>query len=94
MRSYAGDLRGGGIALIVGGCCLLGLYGVVVNLAQLDFSKLLGIYVAAFAVTSVLAGKFYFGEAIPPATWIGLAIIIVGGLVIQFGGRLPEGVSK
>jgi small multidrug resistance family-3 protein len=87
-------LRGGGIAPIVCGCLLLAFYGVVVNLAQLDFSRLLGIYVGVFAVASVLAGKFYFGEAIPPATWIGLAIIVAGGLVIQFGGGWPGTVSN
>ena len=87
-------LRGGGIALIVCGCLLLGTYGIVVNLTQLDFSKLLGIYVGVFAVTSVLVGKFYFAETIPPATWIGLAIIVAGGLVIQFGGGSPESISN
>ena len=89
-----GGLRGGGIAPVIGGCLLLAFYGVVVNLARLDFSRLLGIYVAAFAVVSVLAGKFYFGEVIPPATWIGLAIIVVGGLVIQFGGGWAVSVSQ
>ena len=87
-------LRGGGMALIVGGCLLLAFYGVVVNLAQLDFSRLLGIYVGVFAVVSVLTGKFYFGEPIPPATWIGLAIILAGGLVIQLGGNWPVSVSN
>jgi multidrug transporter EmrE-like cation transporter len=87
-------LRGGGIAMIVGGCLLLAFYGVVVNLAQLDFSRLLGIYVGVFAVVSVLAGKFYFGEAIGPSTWIGLAIIVAGGLVIQFGGGWPAPISN
>jgi small multidrug resistance family-3 protein len=87
-------LRGGGIAWIVCGCLLLAFYGVVVNLAQLDFSRLLGVYVAVFAVTSVLAGKFYFGEAIAPSTWFGLAIIVAGGLVIQFGGGWPAPVSN
>jgi small multidrug resistance family-3 protein len=87
-------LRGGGIALIVCGCLLLGLYGVVVNLAPLDFSRLLGAYVGVFAAVSVLTGKFYFGEAIPPATWIGLAIIVTGGLVIQFGGNWPRSIPN
>ncbi len=81
-------LLGGRISWIVAGCLLLGFYGLVVNLAQLDFSRLLGIYVAVFAVVSVLAGKFYFGESIPRSTWIGLAIIVLGGLVIQFGGPM------
>jgi small multidrug resistance family-3 protein len=84
-------LKGGGAALVAVGVVLLGLYGIVVNTAQLDFARLLGIYVAVFALLSVLAGKFYFRETIAGTTWIGLAIIIVGGLVIQFGpGFSPE----
>ncbi len=78
-------LKGGGAALVLAGAVLLGVYGIVVNTADLDFSRLLGIYVAVFAVVSVLAGRFYFQETIAPSTWIGLAIIVAGGLVIQFG---------
>jgi drug/metabolite transporter (DMT)-like permease len=37
---------------------------------------------------SILFGKFILKEAIPPSTWIGLALIILGGLVIQFGARV------
>ena len=50
-----------------------------------DFSKLLGVYVAVFAVVSVDAGRFLFGERVPITTWAGLGIIILGGLIIQFG---------
>jgi multidrug transporter EmrE-like cation transporter len=78
-------LHGAGWLFIVAGACALGGYGVVVNTVPWDFSKLLGVYVAVFAVVSVLAGRIFFGENIPASTWIGLAIIVAGGLVIQFG---------
>lgn len=78
-------LRGSGLALIVAGGVLLGCYGVIVNLVPWDFSRLLGVYVAVFAVVSILCGRFIFGEIVPGSTWVGLAIIIAGGLVIQFG---------
>jgi len=81
-------LRGGGPGPIVAGFVMLGTYGIVVNLVpSWDFSKLLGVYVAVFAVMSILAGMWVFNETIPNATWLGLAIIVAGGLVIQFGGR-------
>jgi drug/metabolite transporter superfamily protein YnfA len=80
-------LRGGGAALVALGFVVLGSYGVVVNLLDLDFSKLLGVYVGVFAVVSVLAGRFLFGDRVPTATWLGLAIILLGSLVIQ-GGAL------
>jgi small multidrug resistance family-3 protein len=78
-------LRGGIIWLIFAGFLILGAYGVVVNTVKWDFSKLLGVYVAVFAVVSVLTGRFVFKEAIPASTWVGLAIIVIGGAVIQTG---------
>jgi small multidrug resistance family-3 protein len=80
-------LRGGGIAFMAAGFVVLGAYGFVVNAVKWDFSKLLGVYVAVFAVVSILTGQFVFKESIPPATWWGLALIIAGGAVIQFGHR-------
>jgi len=80
-------LRGGGALLIALGFLVLGGYGIVVNTVRWDFSRLLGVYVCVFAFVSILAGRFVFKELIPVSTWIGLAIIIIGGAVIQFGNR-------
>ena len=80
-------LRGSSLALILSGCALLGCYGVVVNIVKWDFSRLLGVYVSVFACISVLFGRFIFKERIPNATWIGLAVIIAGGLIIQVGKK-------
>jgi drug/metabolite transporter superfamily protein YnfA len=79
-------LRGSGIGLVALGFIVLGSYGVVVNLLQLDFSKLLGAYVGFFAIVSVLFGRFVFKEQVPLSTWIGLGVILAGSLVIQLGG--------
>jgi len=93
MLEVAGDavirkgLRGSGLAFIASGFVMLGGYGLVVNLLQWDFSRLLGVYVAMFAVVSVLCGRFAFADDVPASTWVGLAIIVVGGLVIQFGAE-------
>ncbi len=78
-------LRGGMVWIIIAGFVILGCYGVVVNTVKWDFSRLLGVYVAVFAVVSVLAGRFVFKETIPLTTWVGLAIIVIGGTVIQMG---------
>ena len=80
-------LRSHSLAFIISGLILLGCYGLVVNMVKWDFSKLLGVYVAAFALVSILFGHFLFHEAIPIATWLGLALIVGGGLVIQFGSH-------
>ena len=74
------------LLLIGAGFLILGCYGLTVNMVKWDFSRLLGVYVAVFAIISVLFGFLVFRETIPVSTWAGLAIIIAGGMVIQFGG--------
>jgi small multidrug resistance family-3 protein len=69
------------------GAAVLAIYGMFVNSIKWDFSKLLGVYVGFFATASILIGRSVFREQIPASTWCGLALIILGGLVIQFGHR-------
>ncbi|MGA2224920.1 MAG: hypothetical protein ABSH41_10805 [Syntrophobacteraceae bacterium] len=78
-------LRGANVIIILAGGLMLAAYGLLVNMVRWDFSKLLGVYVAVFALVSVMCGRFVFGESVPNSTWAGLAIIIAGGMVIQFG---------
>jgi small multidrug resistance family-3 protein len=78
-------LRGQGAGLLVLGLVVLGSYGVLVNTLQIDFSRLLGAYVGVFATVSVLVGRLVFGDRVPASTWIGLAIILAGSLVIHVG---------
>ena len=78
-------LHGGVLGFILSGFVMLGSYGLVVNTVKWDFSRLLGVYVAVFAVVSVLAGRFLFKEAVSASTWLGLGIIVLGGAVIQSG---------
>ncbi len=85
-------LRGKGLMLVLAGFAVLGSYGIVVNLLPLDFSKLLGGYVAFFAIVSVLGGRLIFNETVSRSTWLGLAVILVGSLIIQSGGA--SGAAK
>jgi small multidrug resistance family-3 protein len=80
-------LRGSGILFISIGFITIGLYGVLINVLKWDFSRLLGVYVSVFAFISVLFGKFLFKEQIPITTWIGIVIILIGGMTIQFGTK-------
>lgn len=80
-------LRGGGPAWILSGCVMLAAYGLLVNVVRWDFSKLIGVYVAFFALASVLCGRFVLHEKVPSSTWLGLAFIFCGGMIIQFGGK-------
>jgi drug/metabolite transporter superfamily protein YnfA len=81
-------LRGSGLVIIMIGFAMLGSYGVVVNMVKWDFSRLLGVYVAVFALISILFGRFVLKETIPIATWVGLTVIVGGGMIIQFGDRI------
>ena len=83
-------MRDSGIPAILLGCLVVSCYGVVGNLVRWDFSKLLGTYVAVFAVVSVFTGLIIFRENVPPSTWVGLAVIVCGGLIIQYG----ESISR
>jgi small multidrug resistance family-3 protein len=78
-------LRGRGFVFVVIGFVVLGLYGVIVNKLDLDFSKLLGAYVGFFAVVSVCTGRFIFHETVATSTWVGLAAILAGSLIIHVG---------
>jgi len=83
-------LRGGGLAVVLLGCAMLAAYGVAINLLGWDFSRSLGVYVAVFATVAVLAGRFVFQDVVPASTWTGLAVIALGGLIIQFGPSLAK----
>jgi small multidrug resistance family-3 protein len=78
-------MRGSGLAMIGAGVAVLGTYGVVVNILNLDFSRLLGAYVGVFAVVSVLIGRIVFQDRIPTSTWAGLAVILAGSLIVHLG---------
>jgi drug/metabolite transporter superfamily protein YnfA len=78
-------LRGRGWLLLALGVATLGAYGVVLNLLPIDFSKLLATYVAFFAVVSVVSGRLLFRETVPPSTWLGLFVILVGSAIVHFG---------
>ena len=80
-------IKSNNIVLILLGAVTLGGYGLVVNSVDWNFAKIFGVYVGVFALVAVLFGKFLFREQIPVTTWIGLLIIISGGLVIQFGQK-------
>lgn len=80
-------LRGRALPLIGVGCAVLAGYGIVLNLLPVDFSRLLGTYVAFFALASVVLGRVLFREEVATSTWIGLAIVWVGSAVMLCGRR-------
>jgi small multidrug resistance family-3 protein len=78
-------LRGDRTALVVAGFLILGSYGLLLNTMTWDFTRLLGTYIAVFALTSVLFGVVLFHETPSPPTWAGLLLMLGGAAVMQLG---------
>lgn len=77
-------LQGKGLGYSIVGFLMLGLYGIGVNLLGWNLSKLLGCYVAFFAVVSLWWGWYFNAETISRPTLLGLALIVIGGGVISW----------
>jgi small multidrug resistance family-3 protein len=76
-------LQGKQAGFAVGGLLLI-VYGLVVNLSKLDFSKLMGIYIAVFFVVSQVLAVVVFKEKIQAPVLVGGVLIVAGGLVMTF----------
>jgi hypothetical protein len=74
------------IALFAGGAALLFGYGLFLNLAPIEFRRVVGLYIATlFVVWQVV--NFIFFKTIPTApVLVGGALIVAGGLVVSFWG--------
>jgi len=42
-------------------------------------------YVGLFALVSVATGRYVFHDTVPWSTWVGLAVILIGSLIIHVG---------
>ena len=76
-------LQGKQSGFLIGGLLLV-VYGLVVNLSKLDFSKLMGIYIAIFFVVSQVLAVLIFKEKIHLPVLVGGALIVAGGCVLTF----------
>ena len=81
-----GLLRGGlqrsGALLLLSGAATLVVYGFMVNMTKLDFSRLMGIYIVIFFLVAQALAVLIFRESIDRAVWAGGGFIVVGGIIM------------
>jgi drug/metabolite transporter superfamily protein YnfA len=74
----------GRAAFFTGGVAVLGFYGVIVNLPEWDFGKLLGAYVAFFFLAAQIVARVRFQQPLTLPVFVGGTLIVAGGAIISF----------
>ncbi len=78
------------IATLAGGAVLLFGYGLLLNLAPMPFSRIVGLYIATLFVVWQAVSYFAFKTLPTPPILLGGALIIAGGLVVTFWEPAPQ----
>jgi hypothetical protein len=79
--NHAGVMR---LALMLAGAVLLLGYGVSLNLAPVDFGRVVGLYIATLFVVWQIINFIAFRTLPDPPILVGGALVIAGGLIITF----------
>ncbi|HEY5039267.1 MAG TPA: hypothetical protein VIJ93_09375 [bacterium] len=74
------------IGFVLGAIALIG-YGLVVNLPDWGFGRLLGIYLCLFFIISQVLAVLVFHETLgAPRLWAG-GLILIAGLILTFSSK-------
>ncbi len=84
IRSGLGRNR---VLMIAAGGLVLASYGLIINATELEFSRMMGLYIALFAIVSVIVGRLVFHESVNTPTLLGLALVTAGAILMQWGSR-------
>ena len=72
------------LGVFAAGAALLFGYGLTLNLAPVEFSRVIGLYLATLFVVWQIVNWFTFHTAPTPPILIGGALIIAGGMLVTF----------
>jgi hypothetical protein len=72
----------GRFALIAGATALLGMYGVFLNLAPVEFAEATGIYIASLFVAFQCVNFAFFRQAPTAGVLAGGVFIVIGAAII------------
>jgi uncharacterized membrane protein len=74
---------------LVGAALLFG-YGLTLNLAPIEFHKVVGIYIATLFVVWQIVSFAFFRSRPDLPIMIGGSLIVAGGLIVAFWQRAPS----
>jgi hypothetical protein len=72
------------MALFVGGAVLLFGYGFCLNLAPVEFGRVVGLYIATLFVVWQITNFVVFGSFPTMPVLLGGLLIVAGGLIVTF----------
>jgi hypothetical protein len=75
------------LALFAGGAALLFGYGLTLNLAPLEFGRVVGLYIATLFVVWQIVNFISFRSLPTLPILVGGVMIVAGGLVVSFWER-------
>jgi small multidrug resistance family-3 protein len=78
---HAGALR---VALLVAGAVLLLAYGSLLNIAPVEFGRIVGLYIAVLFVVWQIINFLAFRAAPTLPVCVGGALIVTGGMLVTF----------
>jgi small multidrug resistance family-3 protein len=81
LYEYAGAAR---LGLFLGGAALLFGYGLFLNLAPLEFGRVVGLYIATLFVVWQVINFITFRTAPSLPILLGGTLIVAGGLIITY----------
>jgi small multidrug resistance family-3 protein len=71
-----------GVLLLLAGSITLVIYGFMVNLTKLDFSRLMGLYIVIFFLVAQAVAVLAFHESVGRPVIIGGGFIVLGGIIM------------
>jgi len=74
----------GRVALFAAATGLLGMYGLFLNLAPVEFAEATGIYLASLFVMFQIVNFSFFRVTPSPAILVGGAFIVTGSAIVYF----------
>src|SRR5208283_820767 len=77
-----GGLQRRGALFMLAGAVTLAVYGFLVNLRKLDFSRLMGLYIVIFFLMAQAMAVLIFRDSLDRSGMIGGGLVVLGGVVM------------